>query len=271
MQFITDIFLSIRILDILDIMIVAIVLYHLLLMIRGTRAEQLIKGLVILLIILKVSEWAQMHVVHFILKNTLTLGFIALVIVFQPELRRALEYIGRHKIIGSGVTHKQRIIDSIHQIVNACEILSRDKIGALIVLERETGLGEIVSTGVEINGDVSAGLLINIFIPNTPLHDGAVVLQKGVIAAASCLLPLSDNVNISKDVGTRHRAAVGICEQSDAVVVVVSEETGSISLAMDGKLSRFLDMQTLENILKDEMNVSASTSILNKKWRKKDV
>ncbi len=270
MQIITDMFTNMRMLDVLDIFIVAFVFYQLMILIRGTRAEQLIKGLIILLVILKISEWAKLYVLHFILKNTLTLGVVALLIVFQPELRRALEYIGRHKIVGSGMSN-EAVMDMTHaikQVVDASAILSREKTGALIVFERDTGLGDVIPTGVEIDGILSDGLLMNIFVPNTPLHDGAVILRKGKIVAAGCFLPLSDNRNLSKELGTRHRAALGICEQSDAVVVIVSEETGAISVAVDGKLSRFLDVQTLESKLMSEMHVNESQSILAKKWRK---
>ncbi len=270
MQILTYMFSNMRMLDVLDIFIVAFVFYQLMILISGTRAEQLIKGLVILLVLLKVSEWSKLYVLHFILKNTLTLGVVALLIVFQPELRRALEYIGRHKIVGSGLSSEDAmdIIHSIKQVVEATSILSREKTGALIVFERETGLGDIIPTGVQIDGVLSNGLLLNIFVPNTPLHDGAVILRKGRIVAAGCFLPLSDSRNLSKEVGTRHRAALGICEQSDAVVVVVSEETGAISIAVGGKLSRFLDEHTLESRLISEMNVKVQKSILTKKWRK---
>ncbi len=270
MQILTYMFSNMRMLDIIDIFIVAFVFYQLMLLISGTRAEQLIKGLVILLVLLKVSEWSKLYVLHFILKNTLTLGVVALLIVFQPELRRALEYIGRHKIVGSGMSNEDAtdIIHSIKQVVEAASILSREKTGALIVFERETGLGDIIPTGVKIDGVLSNGLLLNIFVPNTPLHDGAVIIRKGRIVAAGCFLPLSDSRNLSKEIGTRHRAALGICEESDAVVVIISEETGAISIAVGGKLSRFLDAHTLESRLISEMHVNDEPSILKKKWRK---
>lgn len=270
MQTITGIFMNIRLLDVLDIFIVAFVFYKLLSLIHETRAEQLIKGIVILLIVSKISEWAKLYVVHFILKNTLTLGVVALLIVFQPELRRALEYIGRNKFLSKGFIEVDREIvkSTVKQALHAVISLSKEKTGALIVFERQTGLGEVIHTGVWMDSVLSSGLLINIFEPNTPLHDGAVILRKDRIAAAGCFLPLSENHNLSKDLGTRHRAALGICEQSDAVVVVVSEETGAISVAANGKLSRFLDPQTLERILIDALHAEEPKGRFPRKWRK---
>ncbi len=204
----------------------------------------------------------------------MTVGFIALLIVFQPELRRALEYIGRTKFLTKSIIdiEQEEIRSTVEELTEAVGSLSRQKIGALIVIEKETGLSEVVETGTEIGGKVSSGLLINIFIPNTPLHDGAVVIRKNQILAAGCLLPLTDNSNISKALGTRHRAGIGITERSDSTVVIVSEETGAISVAEKGKLRRFLDIQTLSEILlqgyKKEEN--KQWQFLKKKWRHKD-
>lgn len=269
METIMNIFLNIRILDIIDIFIVAFVFYKLLSLIRETRAEQLIKGIIILLVVSKISEWAKLYVVHFILQNTLTLGVVALLIVFQPEMRRALEYIGRSKLLSKSFAEVDREImqEAVDQVVTAVSALSRDRIGALIVLERETGINDIVETGVKIDGQISSGLLINIFIPNTPLHDGAVVVRKDKILAAGCFLPLSENQSLSKEIGTRHRAALGICEQSDAVVVIVSEETGAISIAMDGKLSRFLDPKTLSKKIMEAFHAENRNALITKRWR----
>ena len=247
MQELLGIILNIRIRDVADIAIVAFVFYKLYMLIRETRAEQLIKGIIVLLFATQMSEWLQLHVTNWILRNTMTVGLIALLIVFQPELRRALEYIGRTKFLTKSIIdieHEELNIVA-DEIAEAVASLSRQKIGGLIVLEKETGLNEVVETGTVINGKVSRGLLINIFMPNTPLHDGALVIRKSQILAAGCFLPLTENTNLSKELGTRHRAGLGITERSDSIVIIVSEETGAISVAENGKLTRFLDIKTL--------------------------
>jgi diadenylate cyclase len=269
MDSIINIFASMRIMDVIDIAIVAYVFYKIFMLIRETRAEQLIKGLVVLLVIMKLSEWAKLYVVHFILLNTMTLGLIALIIVFQPELRRALEYIGRNKIFFAKMAEEQEeaFNRTVHELVSAVVSLSREQIGALIVMERQTGLNEIVSTGVKIDAEITSGLLINIFIPNTPLHDGSVIIRKDRILAAGCFLPLSANQMISKELGTRHRAALGIAEQSDALVIIVSEETGTISVALNGKLSRYLDANTLTSVIKKAYSEEEQPAIMKRRWR----
>lgn len=263
---------SIRLQDVLDIVIIAFCFYKLLMLIKETRAEQLIKGIIILLVVLKLSEWAKLYTVYYILKNTVTLGFVALLILFQPELRRALEYIGRSKFLSKSIVEIQyeELIASIESIVDATVRMSKNKIGALIVLERETGISEIMETGIKIGGQLSDQLLENIFVPNTPLHDGAVTIRENKIMAAGCILPLSENQNISKELGTRHRAGLGMAESSDAVVVIVSEETGGISVAKDGKLSRFLDANTLKRILIDAYNPEKNNALIKRRWRVKD-
>ena len=269
MDSIINIFTSMRIMDVIDIAIVAYVFYKIFMLIRETRAEQLIKGLVVLLVIMKLSEWAKLYVVHFILLNTMTLGLIALIIVFQPELRRALEYIGRNKIFFAKMAEEQEeaFNRTVHELVSAVVSLSREQIGALIVMERQTGLNEISSTGVKIDAEITSGLLINIFIPNTPLHDGSVIIRKDRILAAGCFLPLSANQTISKELGTRHRAALGIAEQSDALVIIVSEETGTISVALNGKLSRYLDANTLTSVIKKAYSEEEQPAIMKRRWR----
>lgn len=271
MGYIVDIFTNIRVLDVIDIGIVAFVFYKILMLIKETRAEQLIKGLIILLVMLKLSEWAKLYVVHYILMNTMTLGVVALLIVFQPELRRALEYIGRSKFLSKSMDATDESFNSMaSNLVNAVISLSREKIGALIVIERETGLNEIIQTGVKIDGMVSSGLLINVFIPNTPLHDGAVIIRRDRIMAAGCFLPLSETQSISKELGTRHRAAIGIAEQSDAVVIIVSEETGTISVATNGKLTRHLDGNSLTNVIRSAFTIDSTAPRLKKRWIFKD-
>jgi len=268
---IMEIFSNVRIMDVIDIGIVAFVFYKILMLIRETRAEQLIKGLIILLLMLKLSEWAKLYVVHYILMNTMTLGVVALLIVFQPELRRALEYIGRSKFLSKSMeTTDEGFNSMLSNLVNAVISLSREKIGALIVIERETGLNEIIQTGVKIDGQVSSGLLINVFIPNTPLHDGAVIIRRDRLMAAGCFLPLSETQNISKELGTRHRAAIGIAEQSDAIVIIVSEETGTISVAMNGKLTRHLDANGLTTVIRNSFMTETAKPLLKKRWIFKD-
>ncbi len=272
MKQILDIFLNIGIRDIIDMTIVAIAFYKLLMMIRETRAEQLIKGLLVLLIATKLSEWARLYVTNWILKNTMTLGMIALLIVFQPELRRALEYIGRSKLITKpmGEMDDYEITKKINEIVNAVIYMAKDKIGALIIIERETGMGDVIETGTLIHGNISTGLLINIFIPNTPLHDGAVIIRNDKIMAAGCVLPLTENPNLSKELGTRHRAGIGITERSDAIAIMVSEETGIISIAMDGKISRYLDDKNLRRILRNVYKPEDQKPLFKWKWRRKN-
>jgi diadenylate cyclase len=266
-----EIFSNVRIMDVIDIGIVAFVFYKILMLIKETRAEQLIKGLIILLVMLKLSEWAKLYVVHYILMNTMTLGVVALLIVFQPELRRALEYIGRSKFLSKSMESTDEGFNSmVSNLVNAVISLSREKIGALIVIERETGLNEIIQTGVKIDGQISSGLLINVFIPNTPLHDGAVIIRRDRLMAAGCFLPLSETKSISKELGTRHRAAIGIAEQSDAIVVIVSEETGTISVAMNGKLTRHLDANGLTTVIRNGFMTEQAKPLLKKRWIFKD-
>lgn len=272
MQYLADIFANIRIRDIVDILIVAVVIYKLFTLIKETRAEQLIKGIGVLLVLTKVSEWLQLYTINWILKNVMTVGTLAILIVFQPELRRGLEYIGRSRFFTKSFIeirgeNMSRVVD---EIVEATASLSRQKIGALMVLERQTGLNEVVETGTKIGGTVSSDLLINIFIPNTPLHDGAVIIKDDVIKAAACFLPLTDSSIVSKELGTRHRAALGISERSDSLSIVVSEETGAISIAENGTISRYLDAKTLRQILLDMYKPKGSNQTFIMKWRRKD-
>lgn len=199
----------------------------------------------------------------------MTVGLIAILIVFQPELRRGLEYIGRSRFFTKSFMEikSESLSEVFNEIVDAVASLSRQKIGALIVIERETGLNEVVETGTRIDGKVSSDLLINIFIPNTPLHDGAVIIKDDKIKAAGCFLPLTDNMSLSKDLGTRHRAALGISERSDCLAIVVSEETGSISIAERGSLARYLDSKTLKQILIDMYKPKEQQPSFVLKWR----
>ena len=250
-----DFFLSffklIRIQDVLDILIVTYVIYNVIRFVRSTRSMQLIKGIIVLLVTFQVSAWLNLYMINYVLRNAINFGIIALLIIFQPELRSALERIGRTKFKGifnfdEEVSESEEVV---RQVCIAAENMSASKTGALIVIERHTRISDIIRTGVETDSNISAELLENIFVPNTPLHDGAVIIRGDRIIAASCVLPLTQNPNLSTELGTRHRAALGITESSDALVVVVSEETGKISLAIDGTLTRNLNSDALGKAL----------------------
>lgn len=237
--------------DVLDVAIVAFVIYKVLGFIRETRALQLVKGLLILVLVTVLSDKFNLYTLNWILRNTMTLGVIALVIVFQPELRRALEYVGRSKFITPQFAQmdKERVKTITAAIIKAVDYFSSNKVGALIIMERETVLEDIAETGTKINAEISTELLGNIFYEGAPLHDGATIVRGDRIYAAGCVLPLTQSKTLSKDLGTRHRAGIGITENSDAISIIVSEETGIISIAVDGKLSRFLDIKTVEKTL----------------------
>ncbi|WP_085498381.1 diadenylate cyclase CdaA [Paenibacillus aquistagni] len=240
--------------DLIDILIVSYVIYKLLVLIRGTRAVQLLKGIFVLVIAWAVSSWFNLYTLEWLMNQMFTFGVLALVIIFQPELRRALEQIGRGKLFGSRSANEMdetgRVIG---ELIKAVNYMSRRKIGALIVFERTTGLNEYIESGIAMHSRISSELLINIFIPNTPLHDGAVIVQGGDIAAAACYLPLSENPFISKELGTRHRAAIGISEVGDAISVIVSEETGDVSLAINGQIVRNINEESMISKLFEEL------------------
>lgn len=237
--------------DVIDILIVAFVIYKVLGFIRETRALQLVRGLLILVLITVLSDKCNLYTLNWILRNTISLGVIALVIVFQPELRRALEYVGRSKFITPQFAQmdKEKVKAITSAIIKAVDYFSSNKIGALIIMERETVLEDIAETGTKINAEISTELLGNIFYEGAPLHDGATIVRGDRIYAAGCVLPLTQSKTLSKDLGTRHRAGIGITENSDAISIIVSEETGIISIAVDGKLTRFLDIKTVEKTL----------------------
>ena len=241
--------------DILDILIVAFFIYQLTGVVRSTSTGRVAKAIVAILLLTWLTSALQLYVLNFILSNILSLGFIALVIMFQPELRRALERFGgkKFKDIISGKSPKGEMHEAISATVSACELMSREHTGVLLVFERNTSLEEYFKTGTKIDARTSEQLLRNLFFPKASLHDGAVVVRGGRIAAAGCVMPLSENPHLSSDLGTRHRAAVGTSEVSDAVVVVVSEETGTISVAIGGMLKRHLAPQTLERLLTNEL------------------
>jgi len=246
-----DVFKKFNVLNVIDILLVAFVIYRVLLLIRGTRAIQLLQGVIVILLATALSSFFRLTAMYWLLSKIITLGFIALPIVFQPELRRTLEQLGRGGFfsVSFASADEGQLTYLTNEVVKAVLVLAKNQIGALIVIERNTGLSEYVETGTTIDGRVSSELLINTFIPNTPLHDGAVILHGDKILAAGCFLPLTDSRDLDRKLGTRHRAAIGITEQSDGVSVVVSEETGQISLAVDGVLTRDLDESSLRDLL----------------------
>lgn len=235
----------------IDLAIVAFLILKLVKAVKNTRAMQLVKGIAVLIIATELSDFLSLEILHFILSSVMTYGVIMIIIIFQPELRKTLEQIGSRGI--KDIFEVETPVDrtsSVDEVVGAVTRMSKGKIGALIVFEKEMSLAEISKTGVELDSKVSNELLINIFIPDTPLHDGAVIIKDNKIVSASCILPITDKENLDRQYGTRHRAAIGMSEQSDAVVVVVSEETGTISLVINGKIIRDMKEDTLRKELK---------------------
>ncbi|MDC2867098.1 MULTISPECIES: diadenylate cyclase CdaA [unclassified Bacillus (in: firmicutes)] len=256
---------------IIDITLVWFVIYKLILVIRGTKAVQLLKGITVIIIVRILSNFFELHTLQWLMDQALTWGFLAIIIIFQPELRRALEQLGRGSLFSRGGNQEENEHESVvNAVVKATEYMGKRRIGALITMARETGMGDYVETGIPLNANISSELLINIFIPNTPLHDGAVIMQGNIIRAAACYLPLSESPFISKELGTRHRAAMGVSEVTDSLTVVVSEETGHISLTKNGELHRDLKSEQLKELLMKELggNVKQSSSSLWN-WRRK--
>ena len=255
--------------SLIDIGIVAYVLYRVLGLIRGTRAEQLLKGLVLLLVFTVIASYLKLDMVNWLVEKLWILFAITIPIVFQPEIRRFLEQLGRGSFFASRrfLSKMEDYENIIAEVSAAAKVLSRNRVGALIVLTRQTGIGEYLESGVKMDSLVSSALLINLFVPNTPLHDGAMVINEGRIDRAACFLPLSDNPNIDQQLGTRHRAGLGISEVSDALVLIVSEETGIISLAQEGRLQRGLDGDSLKEILTRELlSDERSDDTLLRRW-----
>ena len=248
---ITSGFAQVRPEDFVDIAIIAFFLYKLIILTKETRAFQLLKGIAFLFLAALISDLLQLQTLSWMLNSVLASGIVVLVVLFQPELRRALEHIGRGKIFNSGLL--QGFKPEENEIVNEMQMailsLAKRRVGALIVIEQRTGLGEIIATGTRIDGVISAPLIENIFEPNTPLHDGAVIIRDGVITAAACFLPLAEDIAVARELGTRHRAALGVSSISDSITIVVSEETGVISFAREGKLVRYIDQKALRDLL----------------------
>ena len=259
MEILTNMFRYISFGDVLDIAIMSYLIYKLLGLVRSTRAANLIKGVVVFLLALWLSSSSMLnlHGMNFILSHLVEWGVLALIILFQPEIRKGLERMGSQRLAGFNIfgrSHPMGVVESaIAQTVMACEDMSRTRTGALIVFERENSLEEMVRSGTVLDAKVTGELLKNIFFVKAPMHDGAVIVRDGRVLAAGCMLPLSTNVNLSRDLGMRHRAGIGMSENADSVVVIVSEETGGISVAIGGMLKRHLKPEALENILRNEL------------------
>lgn len=246
----------IKITDILDIALIAFLIYKVIIFtVRTNSARSIIKGILLIIVVMWMSSLLNLNVINFLLGKTMELGILAIIILFQPELRRILERVGSGKMLNvfGRQLKESRLETAIEQTVLACADMSKSRIGALIVFEREIKVDDPIKTGTIINADTTAELLKNIFYPKAPLHDGAVIIRNDQIAAAGCMLPLSTNPNLSRDLGMRHRAGIGMSEVSDAVVVIVSEETGSIAVAVDGMLKRHLALDTFERLMRNEL------------------
>ena len=260
--------------DVVDILIVAVILYKVYEMLQDTRAITLVKGLIVLMIVTLVSGLLELHVISWLLQKTVTLLFVALPIVFQPELRRALERLGQGRFLGLDQYLDVEEANSLtNEIDKAVFNMADKKIGALLVIEKNVGINEIIDTGIKIEGLITTEFLMNVFIPNTPLHDGAAVIRGKRLVAAGCYLPLTENRSLSSELGTRHRAAIGLSEQCDAVIIIVSEETGVVSVAENGRIERYMTHDSLRQrirplFVKEKSSIKFKDIIAN--WRKKD-
>ena len=276
-NFLNNILSSIGLNDVLDILIVAFLVYKVWGFIRETRAEQLAKGIVVLVGATLLSNFFDLYTLHWLLSGVMTVGLVALVVIFQPELRRALEHLGRSRFVNiMNDIDKEDAKRMVTEMVNAVETMSASRTGALMVIEKEITLNDIVETGTVIDARISAEMIGNVFYEGAPLHDGAMIIRGSRLYAAGCVLPLTQNKELSKELGTRHRAGIGITENSDALVIIVSEETGVISMAQNGVLTRFMDGKSIEKILLDmylqEDNKGFLTDKLSKVFRgEKDV
>lgn len=246
---------NIQWMDILDILVVAFLIYKLLPLFRSSGALRILRGIAAVFLVAGVTDLLNMYTLNFLINQILTVGLLALVILFQPELRRIMDHLGNVKVSKIfGIRQQSQELDNvITQTVMACEVMSKERVGALMVFSRDNSLEEYVKSGTVIDGQVSEQLIRNIFFPKASLHDGAMIIRDGRVLAAGCVLPLSNSKRLSADLGTRHRAGVGMSEASDALVVIVSEETGTISVAVGGMLKRHLAPQTLERLLRNEL------------------
>lgn len=262
--------------DVLEILIIALLVYYVLVWMKATRAWTLLKGLIVICVFLLLASIFHMNTILWMAQNVLGFAITALVVILQPELRRALEELGKKNILtsvipfDSGKSEEEGFSEkTINEITKACVEMGKVRTGALIVIERQVSLREYERTGIDVDGLVTNQLLINIFEHNTPLHDGAVIIRGNRITSATCYLPLSDNLALSKELGTRHRAGVGISEVTDSLTVIVSEETGKISVAYEGQLRRNLDAESLRNCLQQTLNKKGEESRRKRKGRNK--
>ncbi|RYM01482.1 TIGR00159 family protein [Sporolactobacillus sp. THM7-7] len=256
--------------DIIDILIVTYVVYKVIMIIRGTKAVQLAKGILVVVGVWFLSSFFQLRTLEWLTNQAITYGLFAIIIIFQPELRRVLEQLGRGRIFTRGTVVEEQHKQMTEAIVKASTYMSKRRIGALMSIERKTGLNDYIETGISLNGNLTSQLLINIFIPNTPLHDGAVIIRGGEIVAAACYLPLSESPFIAKELGTRHRAAMGVSEVTDCLTIVVSEETGGITVTKNGEMFRDISEEQLKEMLHNELNETENgTGSLRWNWRGK--
>jgi diadenylate cyclase len=246
--------------DIIDVGIVAYIIYKMMELVRGTRAVQLLKGIVVLVATWAISTWFDLYTLKWLMNQMFTFGIVTVLIIFQPELRRVLEQLGRGKLFSrSSSIDGSGLSEQIDEIIRAVRSMAKRKVGALIVFERKTGVSEMIESGIALESKISSELLMNIFTPNSPLHDGAVIIRGSQIMAAGCYLPLSENPFISKELGTRHRAAIGVSEVSDAISLIVSEETGQISLSINGLIVRDINEESLISKLHEELSPDKDT------------
>jgi diadenylate cyclase len=253
--------------NVLDIVLVWFVVYKLLTVIRGTKAVQLLKGIFVIVVVRSLSGLLGLNTLSWIMEQALTWGFLAVIIIFQPEVRRALEQLGRGKLFSRNVMQEdeeQRKL--VEAVTNSVSYMAKRRIGALISIEKETGMNDYIETGIPMDSTITSELLINIFIPNTPLHDGAVIIQQNKIAAAACYLPLSESTFISKELGTRHRAAIGVSEVTDCITIVVSEETGAVSITKSGDLYRELSSEDFKAFLEQQLLTTEVRNDSSTRW-----
>ena len=263
-----DILPQVTILDAIDVLVVTFLIYQLIKFTMQTRAAQVLKAFGIIIVLAQISEWLQLSTLAWISNYVIDAGAIILVLLFQPEIRRALEKLGRRKFFAPNTDEDEENEKTvISEIVRAVQRMSGHRTGALIVIQNQEPLGDIIESGTVLYANVSSELLENIFTPNTPLHDGAVIIKEDTIIAAGCFLPLSDDLSVSRELGTRHRAALGVSTVSDCVTIIVSEETGAISIARDGKLVRYIDSKALNNILESLFLQAGNTAAFG--WSKR--
>ncbi|MFD0961064.1 diadenylate cyclase CdaA [Paenibacillus chungangensis] len=259
--------------DIIDVGIVSFIIYKMILLVRGTRAVQLLKGIFVLVATWGISTWFNLYTLKWVMNQMFTFGIVTILIIFQPELRRVLEQLGRGNLFSRSSSLERTVIsESIEEVIRAVQYMAQRKCGALIVFERQTGVSELIESGTSMESRISSELLINIFTPNSPLHDGAVIIRGSQIMAAGCYLPLSENPFISKELGTRHRAAIGVSEVSDALSIVISEETGQVSLSLNGMIVRDINEESLISKLFEELRPKTGgkeNGLLAAWWKRK--